>query len=41
MTKGSEVRRESLPPALQEREQPNDRRKLAETICEGKWALQV
>jgi len=30
---------ESLPPALREREQPNDRRKLSETICEGKWAL--
>ena len=36
---GRPGRRESLPPALQEREQPNDRRKLAETICEGKWAL--
>jgi nitroreductase len=34
-------KREALPPALQEREQPNDRRKLAETICEGKWAFQV
>ncbi|HEX4267136.1 MAG TPA: nitroreductase family protein [Steroidobacteraceae bacterium] len=36
---GRPGRRESLPPALQERERPNDRRKLAETICEGKWAL--
>jgi nitroreductase len=30
---------DSLPPALREREQPNDRRKLSETICEGKWSL--
>jgi nitroreductase len=27
----------ALPPKLQEREQPNDRKKLAEIICEGKF----
>jgi nitroreductase len=36
---GRHGQRDSLPPALQEREQPNDRRKLSETICEGNWAL--
>jgi nitroreductase len=36
---GRPGQRDSLPPALQEREQPNDRRKLSDTVCEGKWAL--
>jgi nitroreductase len=36
---GRPGQRDSLPPALREREHPNDRRKLPETICEGKWAL--
>jgi len=29
--------KETLPDYLQERESPNDRRKLTETICEGPW----
>ena len=32
--------KETLPPPLQERETPNDRRPLTETVCEGRWALQ-
>ncbi len=36
---GRPAPRESLPPALQERERPSDRRKLSETVCEGRWAL--
>ena len=31
--------KEALPSALQEREAPNDRRPLSETVCEGRWAL--
>ncbi|MDB6012495.1 MAG: nitroreductase [Gammaproteobacteria bacterium] len=31
--------KETLPPPLQERETPNDRRPLTETVCEGRWAL--
>ncbi|MGD0584746.1 MAG: nitroreductase family protein [Oryzomonas sp.] len=30
---------EDLPEALQERETPNDRRKLAQTVCEGPFCL--
>jgi nitroreductase len=29
--------KEELPDYLQERESPNDRRKLTETVCEGPW----
>jgi hypothetical protein len=29
--------RETLPDYLRERESPNDRRKITETICEGPW----
>jgi hypothetical protein len=29
--------KEALPPKLQERELPSDRRKLSETAFEGKW----
>jgi nitroreductase len=29
--------KEDLPDYLQERESPNDRRKLTETVCEGPW----
>lgn len=36
---GRPAPRESLPPALQEREFPNDRRKLSQTVCEGPWTL--
>jgi nitroreductase len=31
--------KETLSPALQARESPNDRRRLGETVCEGKWSL--
>jgi len=31
--------KEMLSSRLQEREVPNDRRKLSETVCEGKWQL--
>jgi len=31
--------KESLPPKLQERESPNDRRKLKESICEGPFSF--
>ena len=31
--------KEALPAPLQERETPNDRRPISETVCEGKWAL--
>jgi hypothetical protein len=31
--------KEILPPRLQEREAPNERRKLSETVCQGNWAL--
>ncbi len=31
--------KDALPLPLQERETPNDRRPLSETVCEGKWAL--
>jgi nitroreductase len=31
--------KETLAPPLQERETPNDRRPLSETVCEGRWAL--
>jgi nitroreductase len=34
---GKPASRESLPPKLQERELPSDRRKLCETAFEGKW----
>jgi len=31
--------KESLPPKLQERESPNDRRKLTESVCEGPFCF--
>jgi nitroreductase len=31
--------KEVLPQSLQERETPNDRRPISETVCEGRWAL--
>lgn len=31
--------KEALPPPLQERETPSDRRPLSESACEGKWSL--
>jgi nitroreductase len=34
---GSPAPRDTLPPKLQEREIPSQRRKLAETVFEGKW----
>jgi len=36
---GRPGRVEDLPKALQERETPNDRRKLAQTVCEGVFSL--
>jgi len=36
---GRPAPRESLPAALQAREAPSDRRKLSETVCEGRWSL--
>jgi nitroreductase len=33
--------REALPPHLRERESPNGRRKLTETVCEGPWAAPI
>lgn len=33
--------RETLPPPLQERESPNDRRPLSETVCAGRWTLEA
>lgn len=36
---GRPAPRESLPPGLQAREAPSDRRKLSETVCEGSWTL--
>jgi nitroreductase len=36
---GRPGRMEDLPEALQERETPNDRRKLAQTVCEGLFCL--
>jgi nitroreductase len=36
---GRPGRVEDLPEALQERETPNDRRKLAQTVCEGPFCL--
>jgi Nitroreductase family len=39
VTVGRPAPKDILPPKLQEREVPNDRRKLPETVCEGKWAL--
>src|SRR5207244_3108236 len=32
--------KESLPPKLQERESPNDRRKVTESICEGPFSFE-
>lgn len=36
---GKPAPKDILPPALQERETPNGRRALSETVCQGKWAL--
>ena len=36
---GRPGRKSDLPPNLQEREKPNDRKKLAEIICEGKFGF--
>jgi nitroreductase len=36
---GKPAPKETLPTALQQRETPNDRRPLTETVCEGLWAL--
>jgi len=36
---GRPGRKSDLPPKLQEREKPNDRKKLAEIICEGKFGF--
>ncbi len=33
--------KEALPLPLQQRESPNDRRPLSETVCAGKWALKA
>jgi nitroreductase len=38
---GSPAPRETLPPKLQEREIPSQRRKLTETVFEGKWPAQT
>jgi len=34
---GKQGRKENLPPELREREAPTDRRKLAETVFEGRF----
>ncbi|HMK84694.1 MAG TPA: nitroreductase family protein [Steroidobacteraceae bacterium] len=36
---GRPASKESLPAQLQERERPNGRRPLSETVCEGIWSL--
>lgn len=36
---GKPAAKETLPPPLQERESPNDRRPLADTVCRGAWSL--